>query len=97
MNRKQRRLLKRKYKNVNTNLLKGENETEKIISDQLNEYLSKRVIIWKKQGYNKEEILLLSEAASIRMFKNKKTYRKDKIKVKKLIKRADELKNKRNL
>ena len=51
---------------------------------------------WEKQGYNEEEITLLTEAWKLTTFKNKKTWHADKKKARKLMKQADDSRKQRN-
>lgn len=51
---------------------------------------------WEKQGYNEEEITLLTEAWKLTTFKNKKTWHADKKTARKLMKQADDSRKQRN-
>jgi hypothetical protein len=50
---------------------------------------------WQSQGYNDEEIALLTEAWKLTTFKNKKTWHADKKTARKLMKQADESRKQR--
>ena len=50
---------------------------------------------WQSQGYNEEEIALLTEAWKLTTFKNKKTWHADKKTARKLMKQADESRKQR--
>lgn len=62
----------------------------------MEEKLAGVVAGWKTQGYNEEEIALLTEAWKLTTFKNKKTWHADKKTARKLMKQADESRKQRN-
>jgi hypothetical protein len=62
----------------------------------MEEKLAAVVTGWQTQGYNEEEIALLTEAWKLTTFKNKKTWHADKKKARKLMKQADESRKQRN-
>jgi hypothetical protein len=62
----------------------------------MEEKLAAVVTGWQTQGYNEEEIALLTEAWKLTTFKNKKTWHADKKTARKLMKQADESRKQRN-
>lgn len=62
----------------------------------MEEKLAGVVAGWQTQGYNEEEITLLTEAWKLTTFKNKKTWHADKKTARKLMKQADESRKQRN-
>lgn len=61
----------------------------------MEEKLANVVSGWQTQGYNEEEIALLTEAWKLTTFKNKKTWHADKKTARKLMKQADESRKQR--
>ena len=61
----------------------------------MEEKLNAVVVGWQTQGYNEEEIALLTEAWKLTTFKNKKTWHADKKTARKLMKQADESRKQR--
>lgn len=61
----------------------------------MEEKLTAVVTGWQTQGYNEDEIALLTEAWKLTTFKNKKTWHADKKTARKLMKQADESRKQR--
>ena len=61
----------------------------------MEEKLTAVVSGWQTQGYNEDEIALLTEAWKLTTFKNKKTWHADKKTARKLMKQADESRKQR--
>ena len=61
----------------------------------MEEKLTAVVSGWQTQGYNEDEIALLTEAWKLTTFKNKKTWHADKKTARKLKKQADESRKQR--
>jgi hypothetical protein len=61
----------------------------------MEEKLAAVVSGWQTQGYNEDEIALLTEAWKLTTFKNKKTWHADKKTARKLMKQADESRKQR--
>jgi hypothetical protein len=61
----------------------------------MEEKLAAVVSGWQTQGYNDDEIALLTEAWKLTTFKNKKTWHADKKTARKLMKQADESRKQR--
>lgn len=61
---------------------------EKMQAERLEDSMDRLKETWSDIGYNAEEIEMLEEARILTIFKDKKTYRADKKKARKLIKDA---------
>ena len=70
-------------------------EMEKERYEQLENAESEAIKRWKKEGYDKKEIELLTDAFALDSIKNKETYQADKKKSKQLKKEALKLKQAR--
>ena len=73
------------------NLDRLEQQTTVLMEEKLADVVSG----WQTQGYNEEEIALLTEAWKLTTFKNKKTWHADKKTARKLMKQADESRKQR--